>query len=124
MATTLRTSGITMGTSTLDVGGSAPSYVSRAWANFNGATNPVSVRGSFNVSSITWLATGLYSVQFTTNMASNNYFVGWSASNAPSYPINYATGGGTSAANAVVVQSDSNTGGQYNNPFMFMTVVQ
>ena len=46
----------------------------KAWVNFNG-TGTVSIRDSFNVSSITDNGTGLYRVNFTTNMANANYAV-------------------------------------------------
>ena len=43
-----------------------------AWVNFNG-TGTVAIRDSEGVSSITDIATGNYSVNFTTNMANVNY---------------------------------------------------
>lgn len=72
MATTLRTSGITMGSSTLDVSGSAPSYTPRAWINFNG-TGTVAIRGNGNVTSITDNGAGDYTVNFTSAMPDANY---------------------------------------------------
>jgi hypothetical protein len=47
--------------------GSAPVYACRAWVNFNG-TGTVAIRESGNVSSITDNGTGLYTVNFTTEM--------------------------------------------------------
>jgi hypothetical protein len=44
----------------------------KAWVNFNG-TGTVAIRASFNVSSITDVGTGLYTVNFTTAMADANY---------------------------------------------------
>jgi hypothetical protein len=44
----------------------------KAWVNFNGQ-GTVSIRGSFNVSSITDAGTGLYRVSFTTAMPNANY---------------------------------------------------
>jgi hypothetical protein len=52
--------------------GSAPVYGARAWVNFNG-TGTVAIRSSGNVSSITDNGTGVYTVNFTTAMASANY---------------------------------------------------
>jgi hypothetical protein len=50
----------------------------KAWVNFNG--NPtVSIRASFNVSSITRNQTGDYTVNFTTAMPDTNYSVSGSA---------------------------------------------
>ena len=56
----------------LNASGSAPIYACRAWVNFNG-TNPPSVRGSGNVSSVTYNATGDYTILFSTNMPDANY---------------------------------------------------
>lgn len=46
----------------------------RAWVNFNGVTT-VTVRASFNVSSVTRNAAGDYTVNFTTSMPDANYSV-------------------------------------------------
>ena len=44
----------------------------KAWVNFNGQSS-ITVRDSFNVSSITDNATGAYTVNFTNAMANANY---------------------------------------------------
>jgi hypothetical protein len=54
--------------------GSAPSYSSRAWVNFDGTGTPA-IRGSGNVSSITDNAEADYTVNFTTAMPDTNYSV-------------------------------------------------
>lgn len=72
MTTTLRSSGIQMGSSILDVSGSAPSYTCRAWVNFNG-TGTVAIRASGNVSSVTDNGTGNYTVNMTTSMPDSGY---------------------------------------------------
>ncbi len=46
----------------------------RAWVNFNG-TSTVSIRASYNVSSITDNGTGDYTVNFTTALADANYSI-------------------------------------------------
>jgi hypothetical protein len=56
----------------LNAGGAAPIYAARAWVNFNG-TGTVAIRASGNVSSITDLGVGRYSVNFTTNMQDADY---------------------------------------------------
>ena len=62
-----------LGSSTLTTPtGSAPSYLCRAWVNFNG-TGTVAIRASGNVSSITDNGTGDYTVNFTTAMPDVNY---------------------------------------------------
>jgi hypothetical protein len=52
--------------------------VARAWVNFDG-TGTVSIRASYNVSSITDNGTGDYTVNFTTAMPDANYCVNVSA---------------------------------------------
>jgi len=54
--------------------GDAPSYSARAWVNFDGTGTP-SIRASGNVSSITDVATGRYTVNFTTAMSDANHCV-------------------------------------------------
>ena len=54
------------------VSGTAPLYMCRAWVNFNG-TGTVAIRASGNVSSITDVGTGDYTVNFTTAMPDANY---------------------------------------------------
>jgi hypothetical protein len=46
--------------------------IAKAWVSFNG-TGTVAIRDSFNVSSITDLGTGSYTVNFTTAMPNANY---------------------------------------------------
>ena len=68
---TLNVSNITDGTTTVGteyvVNGSA-----KAWVNFFGG-NPVSIRESFNGSSITDVNTGIYRLNFSSSMSSSNY---------------------------------------------------
>lgn len=44
----------------------------KAWVNFDGS-GTVSIRGSFNVSSITDLGVGRYTANFTSALANSNY---------------------------------------------------
>jgi hypothetical protein len=75
-ATTGNFSGdVTLGSSVLATPtGSAPSYLCRAWVNFNGTGTP-SIRGSGNVSSITDLGVGSYRLNFDTALPDGNYSV-------------------------------------------------
>jgi hypothetical protein len=65
-----------------DPPGSAPSYLCRAWVNFNG-TGTVAIRASGNVSSITDNGTGQYTVNFTTAMTDADYCAVVSTENSP-----------------------------------------
>ena len=50
------------------------SGIAKAWVNFNGFS-PVTIRGSFNVSSVVRNSTGDYTINFTTAMPDANYSV-------------------------------------------------
>ena len=56
------------------ISGTAPLYMCRAWVNFNG-TGTVAIRASGNVSSITDVATGFFTINMTTALADANYSV-------------------------------------------------
>jgi len=53
-------------------GSVATAYGCRAWVNFNGI-GTISIRGSGNVSSITDVGVGIYTVNFTNAMPDTNY---------------------------------------------------
>jgi len=50
----------------------APRGIAAAWVNFNG-TSTVAIRDSENVGSITDIAAGQFTVNFTSNMANGDY---------------------------------------------------
>jgi len=54
---------------------SASTGVCVAWVNFNGTSGSTSVRASYNVSSVTRVSTGSYTVTFTNNLVDTNYAV-------------------------------------------------
>jgi hypothetical protein len=91
MAGTLTISQLSDGTnstsSTNPIKGSA-----KAWVNFGYVSSAITVRDSFNVSSVTRNGTGDYTVNFTNTMPSSNYSVitGCSSNSDPT------TGGGFS----------------------------
>jgi hypothetical protein len=49
--------------------------IAKAWVNFDGTVSTPTIRGSFNVGSITKNGTGDYTVNFTTAMPNANYSV-------------------------------------------------
>jgi hypothetical protein len=67
----------------LNASGNAPIYACRAWVNFDGTTNPPTIRGSGNVSSVTKNGTGDFTVNFIIPMNSANYAVAISFGNSP-----------------------------------------
>ena len=68
-------------------GSVATAYGCRAWVNFNGV-GTVAIRDSGNVSSITDHGTGLYAVNFATNMPDVNYCVNLTSSVQGSSTVN------------------------------------
>ena len=69
--------------------GTAPSFLCRAWVNFDG-TGTVAIRGSGNVSSITDGGTGIYTVNLTNAMSDVNYAVnvaGRASSGIPAFRV-------------------------------------
>jgi len=54
--------------------------IAKAWVNFNGTVaTPSTIRGSFNVASVTKNGTGDYTINFTTAMPNANYVITGSA---------------------------------------------
>jgi hypothetical protein len=62
--------------------GSAPSYLCRAWVNFNGVSG-ASIRASGNVSSVTRNGTGDYTMSFTTAMPDADYAFAFGGGRTP-----------------------------------------
>jgi hypothetical protein len=93
MPVTLGASTITMNSGSViqDPPGTAPSYLCRAWVNFNGTTSPGTIRASGNVSSVTKNGAGDYTVNFTTAMPDANYAVTWMAAEATQSNSFYST---------------------------------
>lgn len=98
MAITVGGTNITLNSGSVlqDPPGTAPSYLCRAWVNFNG-TGTVAIRASGNVSSITDNGTGDYTVNFTTAMSDANY--GFALSTSEAQAINKATNWGAAGTN-------------------------
>ena len=58
----------------------------QAWVNFNGVTT-TSIRASYNVSSVTFVSTGNYTVNFTNALTDANYCI--TAATTGSYGANW-----------------------------------
>jgi len=50
----------------------------RAWVNFSATSGTITVNSSYNVSSVTYVSTGIYTANFTNAFADTSY--SWSAS--------------------------------------------
>jgi len=88
-------------------------YGVRAWVNFNG-TGVVAIRASANVSSITDLGTGQYSINFTTAMTDANY--------AANTCCGHPGGGGTAMYTSVDFTTQSATTVSKLTMFVFSNV--
>jgi hypothetical protein len=71
MTTVLRTSGLELGNSIMDVSGSAESFPCRAWVTFNGTNN--TIYADENVSTISDNGNSIWTVNFSTALPSANY---------------------------------------------------
>ena len=94
----------------------------KAWVNFNGVTT-ASIRASYNVSSVTRTATGIYTVSFTSALADTNYAVIGSARVIGSssifmpYPDNVLTTSSVSVHSLV-----SNTGTGADGTYVYVAI--
>ena len=94
---------ITPSSGTLTVSGIVTSTNStKAWAQaLGGTSSPLTINGSFNVSSITRTALGKYVVNFTNSLANVNYSVVASSSSTQSsgiFALPFYTAAGTTSA--------------------------
>ena len=89
--------------------------VAKAWVNFNGS-GTVSIRDSFNVSSITDDGTGLYTINFTNPMSDTNYAMisGGSSGTATGGSVNFViaetTSGVTRTTSSIQIRSQMSNG--------------
>jgi hypothetical protein len=85
--------------------------IAKAWVYFNGGNGNTAgvINGSFNVSSITVIGAGQYTVNFTTAMPNANYSAVATSSNAPgSVYANLGNSAPTSSSYAIwTIQSGS-----------------
>ena len=69
--------------------------IAKAWVNFGYVGSTLTVNSSFNVSSVTRTSTGIWNVNFATNMSDANYIVsgtcGTSNTNYPSSSYSWIT---------------------------------
>ena len=92
--------------------------IAKAWVNFNGST--AAIRGAFNVSSVTRVSTGVYTVNFTTNMADTNY-AAMSGFQTPAWPA--VTHQYVYAVGSVKVECAAGAGPTYYDPSIFTVAI-
>jgi hypothetical protein len=75
----------------------------KAWVNFDGASTPA-IRSSYNVSSITDLAVGVFGVNFTVEMSDANYSMVATSSYGETANADTTAWGGLSGADQTTSQ--------------------
>jgi hypothetical protein len=106
------------------VSGTAPLYMCRAWVNFNG-TGTVAIRGSGNVSSITDVGVGEYTVNFTTAMSDANYSVSMSvmgSTGTSRVTVSIPTGNTPTTSSFRMSTQDTSTTNQYDPVYVFASI--
>ena len=102
------------------------SGIAKAWVSYNGSAQ--TIRGSFNVSSVTYVASGNYQVNFTTAMPDANYSVvagGAKQDSGNDGQQSFTTGGTSSTQNPTTTSFYIKTasGGTSSNPiYVFASV--
>ena len=110
-------------TDALNATGSAPIYATRAWVNFNG-TGTVAIRQSGNVSSITDVGTGDYTVNFTTALTDADYSVNTNAGDVGATKFDrFVTPYSLSTGSVSITVRDS-SGGLADNPLVALTITR
>jgi hypothetical protein len=96
--------------------------IAKAWVNFDGTGTP-SIRGSFNVSSITDNGTGDYTLNFTTAMPNANYaVVGTCQNNSQALETVVLAGGATPLTTTTARIRTVFSGGYVESPFCLVAI--
>lgn len=85
-----------------DGNGTQVGTLCRSWVNFGYVASAITVRASFNVSSVTRSSTGIYVVNFTNAMSDANYSVVTST-------LNYAVGVSATATSSFTLSNFNTT---------------
>jgi hypothetical protein len=119
--------GLTGTASSLNIGGNAATVTNgvyttsnqivKAWVNFNSISgSSASVRGSYNVSSVTYRGTGQFTINFSSSLANANYsLAGMISDESAAAGMMYLTGTTGSASTSSVQVNTVNTGGALVN---------
>jgi len=92
----------------------------KAWLNYNGSGS--SIRGSYNVSSVTVNGTGNYTVNFTTAMANANYAANVTCNFDNSAGLTDGAVGTQAAASCKILCHDIAGGTLYNPYAIYLSV--
>jgi hypothetical protein len=96
-----------------------------AWINYKG-TATVSIRASYNVSSVTVNGTGDYTINFTNALADANYAAGgmlsWTNGVNASGAVSIRTDAGTPTASAFRINCVGQNGTAYDRDYVLVSV--
>ena len=100
-------------------------FACRAWASFGWNGTALTIRGSGNVSSITRVSAGVYTINFSTNMPDANYAImGFTSDNNntgdPLVVQRWTTDGYT--ASSVTIRSSNGSGGDADSTLINIAV--
>jgi hypothetical protein len=97
----------------------------KAWVNYKG-TATVSIRASYNVSSVTVNGTGDYTINFTNALADANYAAGgvlsWTNGVSASGAVSIRTDAGTPTASAFRINCVGQNGTVYDRDYVLVSV--
>jgi hypothetical protein len=95
----------------------------KAWVNFNG-TGTVAIRASYNVSSITDIAAGVYAVNFTTALVDANYSAVSMSADASAGTICFiAQGSALPTASGLTIRTAGNASTiDYDTPYVCVAI--
>jgi hypothetical protein len=97
--------------------------IAKAWVQYNGVTQTIT--SSFNVSSVTYVSTGRYTINFTTAMPNANYVpVGTGYNDNSLYTLNlYVSEASPPSTTSFQVQcNQTNTGTMFNSARVYCAV--
>lgn len=88
--------------------------LAKAWINFNGQNTPTA-RDSFNISSLTDNATGVYAPNFSSILSNANYGTTCGPHGGDASSVNYALGIASTTTALVNLRNQNANGGQEDN---------
>jgi hypothetical protein len=93
-----------------NTGGNPRYYAARAWVNFAVSAGGITIRGASNVSSVSDGGTGIFTVNFTTNMPDAFYAVVCTVSRA-SDPTDVCVSYTSATVSSVTIRTFTRSGG-------------
>jgi hypothetical protein len=117
-ATTATTATTATSASSAASGSTLATTTAKAWVRYNG--NSQTVLASYNVSSVTYVTTGTYTINFTTPMANTNYVMAGSAGGAGNLPASLGTQSLTTSS--ITVYCNQHNAGAVDREFVMAVI--